>query len=222
MNKPMFITIWILVFLLQHMVVLGGRATRCYRYSNLEFMVFPTDPGYLVFTEDEYDQLSITFDDIADAGGYWVRAYPKRSTGPIPGVLEWYYTTSYMPDPSSVRITSLDSFDVSREERELIHTAVVDHAWTIPELAELQPGEAAISTFEAGMLSESLASVFLHCTIPTVLAWICTSINWSLILGSSVSRTPEGHCVHCGYDCRSLPGSICPECGQDHAQPLSA
>lgn len=223
MNKPMFITIWILAFLFQEMILLGGGARRCcYRYSNREFMVFPTDPGYLVFTQDEYDQLGITFDDIADAGGYWIYAFPKRSTGPIPGILEWYRTTSYMTDPGSLRITSFDSIDVTQEEQKLIHKAVVDHAWTIPELADDLPGEPALSTFEPGMLSESLASFFMHCMIPTVVAWICSSIKWRVIFGSYVSRTPEGHCVHCGYDCRGLPASICPECGHNHAQPASA
>jgi hypothetical protein len=29
-------------------------------------------------------------------------------------------------------------------------------------------------------------------------------------------------CVHCGYDCHDLPSPICPECGHNHAQALSA
>ena len=223
MNKPLFITTWILAFLIQQMVLLGGSTTRCcYRYSNREFMVFPTDPGYLVFTEVEYDQLGMTFDEISDAGGYWVRVFPERSTGPIPGILEWYQTTSYMPDPSSLRITSFDWIDITQHEQVLIHKALVDHAWKIPELADDLPGEPAISTFESGLLSESLASIFLQCIIPTFIACGVSRINWSEMRTALGFSPREGHCVYCGYDCHDLPSPICPECGHNHAQPLSA
>lgn len=37
-----------------------------------------------------------------------------------------------------------------------------------------------------------------------------------------VWRQKRGQCVSCGYDCNGLDSEICPECGQNHAVPMSA
>jgi len=176
-------------------------------------MVIPTEADFLVFSENEYVEIGMTIDDLESTNGYWIHVFPKRSIGPIPGILEWSRTTSYMSDTDSLRIAPLGQADVTPSQQDAIHRAIVEHAWADPNLAELLPGEPPLRTFEPELLTASLISTVFYCTFPTLVAWIASSIKWRKKLGALFGSMPEGHCRHCGYDCVGLPTPICPECG---------
>lgn len=52
------------------------------------------------------------------------------------------------------------------------------------------------------------------------LAYACQKHVWPRV--KRAMRTDPNACVHCGYDCRRLPSSICPECGHPHTIPLDS
>lgn len=216
MRCGLFISVWITVFLLEHTMLHTGSAKRsCHRYSGREFMVIPTETDLLVFSEDDYLDIGITIDDLEQTNGYWIRVFLERSTGPIPGILEWYRTTSYMPDAESLSIAPLGQTEITSTQQDAIYWAIVDHAWADPNLAAMLPGEQPLRTFEPELLTGSLLSAVLYCSFPTLAAWIASSVKWRETLGARFESIPEGHCTSCGYDCRGLPTSICPECGNE-------
>jgi len=217
MKKTVFIMTWLIVLLIEHWFISSSSPTRCwFNRMSREFTVIPVNSEYLVFTESEADEIDLSYSLLGETGCYWVRAYPKTKKGPWPGVLEWYRTTSYMPNPQSISAWSDNTISATRQKN--IHQAVVDHAWTIPDLAEYAPGEPPITTFESGALSESLLMICLYSFIPTIIAYFATQVEWSGLLGTAQKRHALGQCIQCGYDCNGLPTSTCPECGQPHSQ----
>lgn len=216
-NYPTFISIWLVVFLIQLLFLpaLGG-ATRCRNIGfPSEIYINITEDGFETFGQSEWDTRHLGSDESSDI---YLWAMPRYSYGPWRDVFEYYETSSYLSDPDSISIMA--DIELSEQQMNQVIIAAVTHAKSDPYLSQYNPGTITTTFFPERAMWD-VFQIFLFFGIPTTLAALGQRTNESWNTTTQPQRRSDGLCIHCIYNCKDLPTSTCPECGQPHTIPNS-
>ena len=179
-----------------------------------------TPAGYEIFREDQADDHW----DEQDPPEYYANVLLYTRPGPVWTMFEWNERREFRFDQQ----TDLFSYEMgfkSELDPEItrpIAAEIVNFAKQDTQMARYRPGAGAFTVFRVDRLLATLWLWFLISMIPLILTLSIYAIKKQTEDSRVSSRKAKGLCIHCEYHCSGLSNPICPECGQNYAQPLSA
>jgi hypothetical protein len=203
--------IWIVISLL------GIGAAAMYKPPNVCQLQFPLSWG-ITKIDGEYVVLGRLYENddptvdvyraesqwMASIGSWWTRE-------PWRGRIEFYDKVSY--DLSVWNTDHNTSPRLSPDQYPLIKAAMQQYY----DEHGLLPADGyrtqTTYTYLAHETKMSLARIGGFLVFSVLFTW---GLDWAWILiRRRIWRCKDGLCPHCAYDCKGLPTTTCPECGQD-------
>jgi len=189
---------------------------RCYSgFSNYFFIEIENDQ-LVVSNEEEYLAIHGSLDSFT---GINISAWPQHNRGPLKEGFTFYVTTSFMSDPSSVRIT--DWGEHSEQQKQQAFDSAVEYAMVHPDFSWCRPSRLPKTVFYPFDAAKAGAGLLGALGLPALASWTLCFFAGARKESSIEYRREHSMCVHCAYSVKGLTTPICPECGQHHDTEIS-
>jgi hypothetical protein len=191
-----------------------GYSTNCRKYP--VYHVIKAEDGIHIFRETVTNQVNEDWlHDLNFVGIERFLLKPYNEVGPLKGMLEFYRYESFLSEPLEFD-WHLTDITPSQSEKDYVYQELIKRSMSDSYLARFQPGSPPKISFLPMETLMSLTRVGVYFGLPAFFTWL---IGYSMTYTKKAivkNRKLKGLCIYCSYDCRKLPSSICPECGNPH------